>query len=70
MTGTPLFKKTDGVQKGSRRWGMKKILGKVWKMVGMDFYLSMCQLILLSADVCIGVEVEPVNLNSKPKTSI
>ena len=43
---------------------MKKILGKSGKWLAWIF-ISVCQLILLSADVCIGVEVEPVNINAK-----
>ena len=43
---------------------MRKILGKSGKWLIWIFVL-VCQLILLSADVCIGVEVEPVNINAK-----
>lgn len=46
---------------------MRKVIRKSGKWLIWIFVLA-CQLILLSADVCIGVEVEPVNINAKTPT--
>jgi hypothetical protein len=46
---------------------MRKVIRKSGKWL-IWIFVPACQLILLSADVCIGVEVEPVNINAKTPT--
>ncbi len=43
---------------------MKRVLGKSGKWL-VWFFIVVCQLILMNVDVCIGVEVEPVDINAK-----
>jgi hypothetical protein len=47
-----------------RRWEMRRLFGISGKWLILIFVIA-CQLIALSADVCTGVEVEPVNINAK-----